>query len=145
MLVAAELTLAGNPAFMAPGNWPGYDLIAQPTANAKPQVISVKSRTFKKGSAFFRYCVTDRFDWLALVIILPGDTETKHRIFVIPRDLANKKAHKNKPPAKSVDGRYWRIAEVEKIFAPFEGNFSLRRNGRAAKTGGALTTKGTKP
>jgi hypothetical protein len=30
MLVAGELTLAGNPALRGPDYWPGYDLIAQP-------------------------------------------------------------------------------------------------------------------
>jgi len=143
MLVAAELTLKGIPVLKVPDNWPGYDVIAQLAGNAKPQRISVKSRTFKKGSAFFRYRVTDQFDWLALVI-LPGDTETRRRIFVIPRDVADKKAHKNKDTTKSADGRYWTIAEVAKVLAPFEENFSLCRSGRAAQEPERALIKGTK-
>jgi hypothetical protein len=29
MLVAAELTLHGIPAFIVPSNWPGYDVVAE--------------------------------------------------------------------------------------------------------------------
>lgn len=127
MLVAAELTLAGIPALKVPDDWPGYDLIAQPPGTSKPQRVSVKSRTFKKGPAYIGYCVTDPFEWLALVI-LPGDSETRRRIFVIPREVADEKARRNKPTTKSANERYWSIAEVETIFAAFEGNFSLRRS-----------------
>jgi hypothetical protein len=125
MLVAAELTLAGIPALKVPDNWPGYDVIAHPPGNANPQRISVKSRTFKRGPAYIGYCVTDPFDWLVLVI-LPGDTETRRRIFVIPRNVADDKARRNQPTTKSANERYWSIVEVAKVFAPFEGNFSLR-------------------
>lgn len=127
MLVAAELTLAGIPALKVPDNWPGYDLIAQPPGTSEPQRISVKSRTFKQGPAYIGYSVTDPFEWLALVI-LPGDSETRRRIFVIPREVADEKARRNKPTTKSANGRYWSIAEVETIFAAFESNFSLRRS-----------------
>ena len=147
MLVAAELTLAGIPATRMPDNWPGYDVIAQPKGNAKPQRISVKSRKFKRGAAYFRYRDTDAFDWLALVIIScrsPRDTETRRRIFVIPRKVADKKARPNRPTAKSAGRRSWSIVAVPKVFAPFEGNFSLRRNGRTAPKPERALTKGTK-
>ena len=85
----------------------------------------MKSRTFKRGAAFVEYNVTESFDWLAIVI-LPSGTDNRRRLFVIPRAVADAKARRNKPSTKSANYRYWRIDEVEKIFAPFEQNFSLR-------------------
>lgn len=123
MLVAAEMTLAGVPALKVPDNWPGYDVIAQPFGKP-PQRISVKSRTFKRGPAYIGYCSTDIFDWLVLVL-LPGDTETQRRVFVVPRSIADKKARRNKPTTKTANERYWSIAEVPKIFADFENNYLL--------------------
>jgi hypothetical protein len=40
MLVASEITLAGVPALKMPDNWPGYDVIAQPTDNRGPTYLS---------------------------------------------------------------------------------------------------------
>lgn len=124
MLVAAELTLAGIPALKVPDNWPGYDIIAQPPGK-EPLKISVKSRTFKTGAAYIEYKVHDDFDWL-VIVILPGNGETKRRFFIIPRAVADAKARKNKPTTKTANDRYWSISEVIRIFAPFENNFSLR-------------------
>jgi hypothetical protein len=122
MLVAAELTLAGS--LKVPDNWPGYDVVAQPRDGSEPLRISVKSRTFKKGAAFIVYLTKDVFDWLA-VVILPGGTETKRRIFLIPRVVADEKARKDKPTAKTAEERYWRIDEFARRFAHFENNFNL--------------------
>ena len=91
----------------------------------EPQRISVKSRTFKPGPAYLSYNVTDIFDWLAIVI-LPGNTETRRRLFLIPRTLADAKARRDKPLSKTENERYWRIDEVSKIFAKFENNFTLQ-------------------
>jgi hypothetical protein len=130
MLVAAELTLAGIPSMKVPDYWPGYDVIAQPPTE-KPQGVSVKSRHFKRGSDdFFGYLVTDVFDWLALVI-LPGDAETRRRIFIIPRTLADATASKNRPGTKHDNERYWRIDKVAIVFADFEDNFTLNGTGHA--------------
>jgi hypothetical protein len=127
MLVAAELTLAGIPAQKAADNWRGYDVFAQPPGNCKPLRISVKSRTFKRGSTHIGYCVTDHFDWLALVILPEtGDGRTRRKIFVIPRKVADQKARRNGRKTKSANGRYWSVSEVAKVFAAFEGNFSLQ-------------------
>src|ERR1700692_2583480 len=79
MLVAAELTLAGIPALKVPDNWPGYDVIAEPV-DGEPQLISVKSRTFKRGAAFVEYSSKDKFHWLAIVL-LPGNGEARRRVF----------------------------------------------------------------
>jgi hypothetical protein len=129
MLVAAELTLAGVPALRVPDLWPGYDVIAQPIGQ-DPQRISVKSRTFKPGGGkFVTYLDTDSFDWLAIVL-LPGGDQQKRRIFLIPRHLADAKARRDKPTSKTAKERYWRIDEVAKIFADFEGNFSLKDVGK---------------
>jgi hypothetical protein len=123
MLVAAELTLAGVPALKVPDNWPGYDVIAQP-AGAPPQRISVKSRTFKRGATFVSYWEKDAFDWLAIVL-LPGGGETRRRIFVVPRSVADAAARRNRPTAKNADERYWRQDQVPILFARYENNFSL--------------------
>jgi hypothetical protein len=128
MLVAAELTLAGIPALKVPDNWPGYDVIAQPFGK-EPQRISVKSRTFKRGSdAFVTYLETDSFDWIAIVI-LPAEAEADvgRRIFIIPRDVADDKARRNKPTTKTAKERYWRIDEVAQKFSEFENNFLLSK------------------
>ena len=83
LLVAAELTFAGIPTMKAPDYWPGYDLIAQPSG-ALPQRISVKGRTFAKGSAFVGYKKHDVFDWLAVVIV--------------PKDGVGRAEHLSDPP-----------------------------------------------
>lgn len=124
MLVAAELTLAGIPAIKAPDNWPNYDVIAQPCDRAEPLRISVKSRTFKKGAAYVTYLQTDKFDWLA-VVILPNDVEKMRRIYLIPRNVADANARRDSANAKTANERYWRIDEMAKGFAKFESNFVL--------------------
>ena len=124
MLVAAELTLAGVPALKVPDNWPHYDVIAQPY-DQEPQLISVKSRTFKRGAAFVEYRDTDKFDWLAIVL-LPGAEQEHRRLFIIPREDADAKARRDKPTSKTANLRYYRIDEVAEKFKQFESNFSLR-------------------
>jgi predicted XRE-type DNA-binding protein len=124
MLVAAELTLAGVPSLKVPDNWPGYDVIAQP-GDREPQRVSVKHVTFRRGGdRFVRYLDGDSFDWLA-VVLLPGDTETRRRFFLVPRSVADEKARRDKPTSKTAKERYWRVDEVPRIFAAFEDNFSL--------------------
>lgn len=114
MLVAGELTLAGNPALKGPDYWPGYDLIAQPPGK-EPQRISLKSRTFKHGAAYYvDYLETDNFDWLAIVL-LPGSSQTQRRYFLIPRALADAKARRDKPTSKTAKHRAFRIDEVPKL------------------------------
>jgi hypothetical protein len=129
MLVAAELTLAGVPALKAPDNWPGYDVIAQPRDGSQPLRISVKSRTFKRGAAFVEYWASEFFDWLAIVL-LPGATERKRRVFLIPRAIADARARRDSPEAQTADQRYWRIDEIAKKFPQFEDNFTLTLNGK---------------
>jgi hypothetical protein len=100
MLVAAEMTLAGVPALKVPDLWPHYDIIAQPK-QGDPQRISVKSRTYKRGSGtYLSYLATHEFDWLAIVL-LPGDGEERRRIFLIPRELADQRSRRDKPTSKS--------------------------------------------
>jgi hypothetical protein len=118
-----------------PDIWPGYDVIAQPNGGL-PQRISVKSRTYKSGSGkFVVYLETDDFDWLAIVI-LPGENERERRFFLIPREIADKKARRDKPSSKTANERYWRIDEVARLFADYEGNFSLRKAGRKCSAPG---------
>jgi hypothetical protein len=129
MLVAAELTLAGIPAFTVPANWPGYDVVADPPGG-QMQRISVKARTFKVGgSDFVGYDVNDIFDWLAIVI-LPGGIEPKRRFFLIPRRVADEKVKQDSPTSKTANERYCRIDKVSELFAGFENNFLLDPLGR---------------
>lgn len=123
MIVAAELTLAGVPALKVPDNWPHYDVIAQPLSGG-PQRISVKSRTFKRGSAYVVYYDYDGFDWLA-VVILASDGSRERSIYVIPRHEADRLARRDKETSKTVHERYYRIDEMEKLFAAYRDNFSL--------------------
>lgn len=119
MLVAAELTLAGVPALKVPDNWPHYDVIAQP-AGLPPQRVSVKSRTWKRGAAYLEYNCHDEFDWLCAVI-LEGE---RRRLFVIPRDVADHHARRDRSP-KTAHLRYFRVDQVSEIFAQWENNFGL--------------------
>ena len=119
MLVAAELTLAGVPALKVPDNWPHYDVIAQPVG-MPAQRISVKSRTWKKGPAYLEYNCHDGFDWLCAVIL----HDSGRRLFVIPREVADKHARKDRSP-KTAHLRYFRVDQVADIFATWENNFSL--------------------
>ena len=142
MLVAAELTLAGIPAIKVPDNWPGYDVVAQPPGGERPVRISVKSRTYKRGPAFVEYNKTDTFDWLAIVLLeCPGNRP--RRIFLLPRELADSKARRNKPGTKTDYQRYWPITEVPELFAEFEDNFTLRRE-RAAVSSEARIRRDSK-
>ena len=121
MLIAAELTLAGIPALKVPDNWPHYDVIAQPIGRSA-QRISVKSRTFKRGAAFVEYNDFDEFDWLAIVLLGPDQGRS---MYVIPRAEADRRARRDKPSSKTAKLRYYRIDEVERLFAPFKNNFHL--------------------
>ncbi len=99
MLVAAELTLHGIPAFTVPNNRPGYDVIAE-CPERGTQRISVKTRTFAKSGSFVPYNNDDVFDWFAIVI-LPAEGCPRRRIFIIPRKAAEARSYE----AKSRDGR----------------------------------------
>ncbi|MCW2349176.1 hypothetical protein [Sphingobium sp. B12D2B] len=121
MLVAAELTLAGVPALKVPDNWPHYDVIAQPVAGP-PQRVSVKSRTWKRGAAYLDYNSHDEFEWSCAVILEAG----KRRLFLIPREVADSKARKDRSP-RTAHLRYFRVDQVAGIFAEWENNFALDR------------------
>ena len=125
MLVAAELTLAGIPALKVPDNWPHYDVIAQPQ-HGPAQRISVKSRTYKPGAAYVEYRADDQFDWLAIVLLSDSSAE-RREIYVVPRALADQLARRDRPTSKVAHIRYFRIDEVERLFAAYRGNFSLNR------------------
>jgi hypothetical protein len=137
MLVAAELTLGGVPAFTLPTNWPGYDVIAQPPGR-QPQRISVKTRTFAKSGNLVGYRNSDEFDWLAIVI-LPSEGCEKRRIFVIPEKIAKVRSYE----AKHRDGRGFFVNRLIALpptpfpaevpvptggwgLADYEDNFTLR-------------------
>ncbi len=91
MLVAAELTLHGIPAFIVPSNWPGYDVVAE-CPERGPQRISVKTRTFAQSGSFVGYGKDDVFDWLAIVI-LPAKGCEARRIFIIPAEVAEVRSY----------------------------------------------------
>ncbi|MER9371228.1 hypothetical protein [Mesorhizobium sp. M0491] len=123
MIVAAELTLAGIPALKVPENWPGYDVIAQPF-DRPAQRVSVKSRTFKRGSAYVGYNDYDQFDWLAIVLLASQDFEDR-AAYVIPREFAEAKARRDKLTSKTAAERYFRVDQVPEIFAYYRNNFAL--------------------
>lgn len=130
MLIAAEMTLAGVPAMKAPDFWPGYDVVAQPLEQSL-QRISVKARTYKKGSAFVDYRAPDVFDWLAIVL-LPGEGSAERRCFLVPRDVVDENARTySGSGVKQV--REFRIDEIVQLFLDYENNFGLRREGLSAK------------
>jgi hypothetical protein len=79
MLVAAELTLNGIPAFIVLSNWSSYDVIAQPVGQ-ELQRVSVKTRTVARSGNFVGYNEDDQFDWLAIVI-LPAEGFERRRVF----------------------------------------------------------------
>jgi len=123
MLVAAEMTLAGVPAMKMPDNWPGYDVIAQPTDGRKTQRISVRSRTYKAAEGYWLdYYAKSEFDWLA-VVLLPGPGQASRRFFIIPKVVSDERLHH--PKGKDPNDKYCRIDRVAKTFAEFEDNFSL--------------------
>lgn len=135
MLVAAEMTLAGVPAMKVPDNWPGYDVIAQPTGGGRPQTISVKSRTFKRGGdTFVSYDAKDQCDWLAIVLLSPaGADQTGRRVFIVPRTVADARARKGNPTSKTADERYWPQEKVAEVLEEFENNFCLSLTGKAMR------------
>jgi hypothetical protein len=127
MFVAAELTLAGIPSLKVPDAWPGYDVISHPS-NGSLQRVSVKSRTFKRGPAYLEYDERDEFEWLAIVI-LPGEDETRRRVFVVPRAVADQRASRN-TKGKNIHFPYFKVEKVATIFEDFEANFTLSTTGR---------------
>jgi len=126
MLVAAELTLAGIPALKVPDNWPHYDVVAQPRSGPA-QRISVKTRTYKRGPSYVDYKAQDQFDWLAIVLITDGGAQSE--IYMVPRDLADQHARRDKPTSKTANSRYFRVDEVERLFGVHRANFGLVLNG----------------
>jgi len=125
MVVAAEMTLAGVPALKVPDNWPGYDVIAQPFGKSA-QRVSVKARTYKAGAAYVGFNDFDAFDWLAIVL-LPAGSLMERQIYIIPRDVAETLARRDKPTSKTAAERYFRVDQVPNIFTIWKNNFSLDR------------------
>jgi hypothetical protein len=138
MLVAAELTLHGIPAFIVPSQWRGYDVVGQ-CAERGLQRISVKTRNFASNGNFVSYSDEDEFDWLA-VVVLPATTRYRRRIFIVPRDVANERSYES--PQWNGRGLHvhklirWPIfpsdfrSHVGCGFADFEDNFCLRATPR---------------
>lgn len=144
MLVAAELTLAGIPALKVPDNWPGYDVIAQPK-DMPPQRISVKGRTFRKGSHFVDYFEpTENFDWLAIVLV-PGADLNERRVYIVARADFDAKSVAWLDKRTGRIQHYIAISRVEERLGRFRNNFQLRRGAdfvgtecEQATTGSAL-------
>ena len=118
MLVAAELTLHGNPAFIVPANWPGYDVIAQ-SPNAPAQRVSVKSRD---RTTFFDFD-PDTFDWLAVVILM----QRQRRFFIIPKDVALAHSYSRDFPSRRGDPRGLHVRTILTKLLAYENNFTLQR------------------
>jgi hypothetical protein len=114
---------AGSNSF-SPDHRPGFAAGAVPPSPPPPASRTNGSLRVDVLVDYVTYFESDTFDWLAIVL-LPGDTESRRRIFVIPRALADAKAKRDKPTAKTANERYWRIDEVPNMFAAFDGNLSL--------------------
>lgn len=127
MMVAAELTLAGVPALKVPDNWPGYDVNAQP-AGRPPQRISVKARTFKRGPCYVGFNDYDELDWLAIVLLATEGDSGNRAVYLIPRPVAESLARRDKPTSKTAAERYFRVDQVDTLFARYRGNFCLRES-----------------
>src|SRR6516164_4566917 len=76
-----------------------------------------------------RNCLRRRFDWLA-VVILPGPGCERRRIFIVPRETADKRSY----PAPERAGRGFFVHKLVKYpeeesegLADFKNNFSLAR------------------
>ena len=78
-LVAAELNLAGVPAFALARNWLGFEVAARPVGGT---VARIAVRTAAGGRVVFDG--GDAFDWLAIVVADGG----ARVVFVVPRHLA---------------------------------------------------------
>jgi hypothetical protein len=139
MLVAAELTLHGIPAFIVPSQWRGYDVVAQCPKRGL-QRVSVKTRNFARSGNFVCFTQEEEFDWLAIVI-LPATARYRRRIFIVPRDVANRRSYES--PHWSGRGFHvhklirWPILRVSKLprmdcgLADYEDNFGLSAKPRS--------------
>ena len=109
-----------------PDDWPHYDVIAQPQEGS-PQRISVKPRAYqveRSRSIGFRHA--DQFEWLATVILMPptDDKEYQRYIYLIPRNVFEKRARRAGSSAKS-DDWYCPIDQVLDLFPEYRDNFGL--------------------
>jgi AcrR family transcriptional regulator len=126
LLVAAELMLAGVPAFKAPEYWPGRGVIARPPGR-DPQRIVVKSGALEYGAAFVSYSSLDAYEWLAIVL-LEGEDTSPRRVFIVPRSVADEAARRS-AAERPISFREYRIDDVERKFAAYEDNFRLSEVG----------------
>jgi hypothetical protein len=144
MLVAAELTLNGIPAFILPSHWRGYDVVAQCPKRGL-QRISVKTRNAARSGNYVAYSDADEFDWLAIVILAARAGETR-RIFIVPRDVANSRSYEGFRTNercfhvhKLVRWPTFPLAEprsrVDCGLADYEANFSLKATPRRQPPG----------
>lgn len=131
MLVAGELTLAGNPAALMPKHWRSYDLSVEKKGVDAPLRVSVKARTFKKGrDAYVEYNIKDEiFDWLAIVL-LPGGDQQNRRYFVVPRSGADARFHRYAAETKNHDKTGVQVDEIARALDEFENNFQLSETGK---------------
>jgi hypothetical protein len=131
LLVAAEISVGGIPAVLAPRNWPGFDVIALPDAR-EPQHIQVKSCVFtRRAGQFIGWGADDEFDWLA-VVVFPGEDCGQRHIYILPRDTADQALisyHAKRRDGKGTKGRTGRgiwIRTMIETLRPYENNFDLR-------------------
>ena len=99
-------------------NQPGFDLVASPVGGRPLQRVSVK--TARSKSIWIAYKPSDKFEWLAVVLV-----GSPHRVFVIPRTVADQRQSSSKPSSKIDMGRFCDSKNVPKLYAEFENNFTL--------------------
>lgn len=130
LLVAAEISIGGIPAILAPRNWPGFDVIALPSGQS-PKHIQVKSCLFtKQAGGFIGWHADDEFEWLAVVVFPAEDCPRRH-IYILPRSAADKEPisyHAKRRDGQRISGRTGRgirIRSILEVLAPYEDNFAL--------------------
>ena len=112
-LVAAELTLAGVPAFALARDWLGFQVAARPAGGSVAR-IAVRAA---ERDGWVTYADGEVFDWLA-IILMPVNDRAVRRVFVVPRRVVDAVASRE-------GTRVVLNADSPKI-AGYEGNFQLK-------------------
>jgi len=53
-------------------------------------------------------------------------------MFIVPRSIADEKAHRDNPTAQTAELRWWWLDQVLSELAEFEDNFTLSQTGRSS-------------
>jgi AcrR family transcriptional regulator len=123
LLMAAELNMAGVPAFAMAHDWLGYHILARPVGGDVQRIVVVN--TAAATNAVIECPQAGSFDWLA-IIAFGEDSPRARRCFIVPAEMLS-------------DGTFVRMQErgtiaiaVSKLMelgSPYIDNFQLIRVG----------------